>query len=115
MTDTLRSQLVSTLSDAEVTVLLSEAETQAYPFVTYEMTVNPVRDKDGVHAFTGLTTIRVVSDDFDEADEIRAEVEEAIEDGMQDETYSSRLTATDKDCLNGVWTIELSYTLKQFE
>ncbi len=113
MTESLHTQLESVLSAAGVDIVLSEAETNGYPFVTYEMTVNPVRSKDGVHSFTGLTTIRIVSDDFDDADALRATVEAAVE-GMAGSTYSVRLTAVDKDCLDGIWTIELNYTLKQF-
>ena len=115
MTESIRSTLVSALRNAGVCLVLSEAETKRYPFVTYEMTVNPIRDKDGVHGYTGLTTIRVVSDDTDQVDEIRAIVEDAIETSMRNETYSNRLTAIDKDCLDGVWTIELSYTFRQIQ
>ena len=115
MTESLRTTLVSALRNAGVSLVLSEAETKIYPFVTYEMTVNPIRDKDGVHGFTGLTTIRVVSDDTDQVDEIRAIVEDAIETSMRNDTYSNRLTAIDKDCLDGVWTIELSYTFRQIQ
>ena len=115
MTESLRTKLVSLLTTAQVDVRLSEDETKAYPFVTYEMTVNPVRDKDGVCKFTGETHIRIVSDDFDEADTIRATVEGAIEAGMgYGVDFCSRLISTDKDCVNDVWTIELYYTLAQY-
>ena len=115
MTESLRTQLVSLLTTAHVDVRLSEDETKEYPFVTYEMTVNPVRDKDGVCKFTGETYIRIVSDDFDEADTIRATVEGAIETGMgYGVDFCSRLISTDKDCVNDVWTIELYYNLAQY-
>ena len=115
MTERLRTKLVSLLTTAQVDVRLSEDETKAYPFVTYEMTVNPVRDKDGVCKFTGETYIRIVSDDFDEADTIRATVEGAIEAGMgYGVDFCSRLISTDKDCVNDVWTIELYYNLAQY-
>lgn len=116
MTESLRTQLVSILTSANVRIRLSEDETKQYPFVTYEMTVNPVRDKDGVCKFVGDTYIRIVSDDFDEADRIRVTVEAAIEGGMgYGQQYSSRLISTDKDCVNDVWTIELYYNLAQYQ
>ena len=116
MTENLRTQLVSLLTDAGVEVRLSEDETKDYPFVTYEMTVNPVTDKDGVYKFVGETYIRVVSEDFDEADQIRAAVEEAVELGMgHGAVYSSRLVNSNKDCVSGVWTLELDYTLTQWQ
>ena len=115
MTESLRTQLVRLLTSAQVEIRLSEDETQEYPFATYEMTVEPVMDKDGVCKFIGDTYIRVVSDDFSEADALRATVEGAVETGMgHGTTYSSRLISSDKDCVNGVWTLELYYTLAQY-
>lgn len=115
MTESLRTQLVSLLTTAHVDVRLSEDETKEYPFVTYEMTVNPVRDKDGVCKYVGETYVRIVSDKFSEADTIRETVESAIGTGMgYGAQYSSRLISCDKDCVNGVWTIELYYSLSQY-
>lgn len=116
MTDSLRTQLRSILASAGVEARLSEDEKKGYPFVTYEMTSNPVRDKDGVCKFVGETYVRVVSDKFDEADDLRVVVEAAIEEGMgYGVQYCSRLISTDKDCVNGVWTIELYYSLAQYQ
>lgn len=115
MTENLRTTLVAILTDAGVEVRLSEDEAREYPFVTYEMTVTPVMDKDGVCKYVGDTFVRIVSDDFGEADAIRATVESAIEAGMgYGQIYCSRLISTDKDCVNDVWTIELYYNLAQY-
>ena len=116
MTENLRAQLVSLLTTAGVNVRLSEDETKEYPFVTYEMTVTPVMDKDGVYKFVGKTYIRVVSEDFDEAAQIRATFEEAVEAGMgHGVVYGSRLINSNKDCVNDIWTLELNYTLTQWQ
>lgn len=116
MTENLRTMLVSLLTEAGVEVRLSEDEAKAYPFATYEMTVTPAMDKDGVYKYVGETYIRVVSEDFDEADQIRADIEAAIEAGMgHGEAYGSRLINSDKDCVSGVWTLELFYTLTQWQ
>jgi len=115
MTESLRTKLVSLLTTAQVEVRLSEDETQGYPFVTYDMAVYPMTDKDGVYKYTGETYIRIVSDDFGEADTIRATVEGAIETGMGfGQIYSSRLISTSKDCVSDIWTIELYYMLAQY-
>lgn len=115
MTERLRTQLVSILTDAGADVRLSEDEARNYPFVTYEMTVTPVLDKDGVCKYTGETYVRVVSDDFDEADAIRATVEAAIEAGMgQGSVFGSRLVNSNKDCVSDIWTLELFYILSQY-
>jgi len=113
MNETLRTKLVATIAAEEINIRLSEDEVQGYPFVTYEMTVNPLRTKDGVYGFSGETYVRIVSDVFSQADTLRGTIEDAIEDGMNDEVYSSRLIAVDKDCSNDIWTIELNYLLRQ--
>jgi hypothetical protein len=115
MTESLRTQLVSLLTTAGVNVRLSEDETEEYPFATYEMTVTPVMNKDGVCKYVGETYIRVISDDFDEADALRAVVESAVQTGMGfGQVFSSRLINSNKDCVNGVWTLELYYSLAQY-
>lgn len=115
MTESLRTQLVALLTAADVDIRLSEDETEEYPFATYEMTVTPVMNKDGVYKYVGETYIRVVSDDFDEADALRAVVESAVQTGMGfDPVFSSRLINSNKDCVNGVWTLELYYSLAQY-
>ena len=113
MIDSIRAKLVSVLSDA-VDVYQSEAETDAYPYVVYDVTSSPVLDKDGVRGFVGDTKVRIVGVEFDVIDNLRAQVESAILSGMHDDTFFSKLNTTDKECVDGVWTIELSYTLKQY-
>ena len=113
ITETLRTTLEAVLSAAGVNLWLSEAETRDYPYVTYEMTVNPLRSKDGVYGSLGNTLIRVVSDNIEEAEVNLTKVVAAVEEGLSDNTYSSRLISIDKDCVDGVWTLELNYTLKQ--
>lgn len=115
MTENLRTTLVAILTDAGVEVRLSEDETREYPFVTYEMTVTPVMDKDGVCKYVGDTFVRIVSDDFGDADAIRATVESAIEAGMGLGTvFGSRLVNSNKDCVSDIWTLELYYILSQY-
>ena len=115
MTENLRAKLVSVLTGASVAIALSEDETQGYPFVTYEMTVTPVYDKDGPYKYVGQTYIRVVSNDFSEADTLAGSVMGAIDTGFGRGTvYASRLVSVDKDCANDIWTIELYYTLSQY-
>ena len=115
MTESLRTTLVAILTNAGVEVRLSEDEAKEFPFVTYEMTVTPVMDKDGVCKFVGDTYVRIVSDDFGEADAIRATVETAIEAGMgHGMVYSSRLINSNKDCVSDIWTLELYYSLSQY-
>ena len=112
MTDSLRAKLVSILSSV-ATIHLSEASKDSYPWVVYDMTTAPLLSKDGVEGFRGEAKIRIVGDDFDALDTLRASVESAISTGMHDSTFGSWLISTDKECVEDLWTIELNYTLKQ--
>lgn len=136
MTEHLHTQLVSTLTSAGVNPALSEAEIDSYPYVTFELPVEYRYNKDGAYKLVGNLTIRSVSDDFDEADALRSDIESAIASGFDgtpvnimsepedpEETpivlevvyYRARLTDVRKDCTDGVWVIELDYTLTQSE
>ena len=136
MTEHLHTQLVSTLNAVGIHPALSEAEIDSYPYVTFELPVEYRYDKDGPYKIVGNLTIRSVSDDFDEADTLRSGIESAIVGGFDgtavnimsvptdpEETptiletvyYTARLTDVRKDCTDGVWVIELDYTLTQSE
>ena len=113
MTDSLRDRLAYACKDV-LRPTLSEAEEDKYPYAVYDMTSTSLRDKDGIYAFSGDTTIRVVSNDPDEADTQAAAIQSAIATGMNDESFSSRLDDCKKECVDGIWTIEMNYTLKQY-
>ena len=113
MTDSLRDKLVAVLSGV-ATVNLSEDAKDSYPWVVYDMTTHPIMDKDGICGYSGDATIRLVDKDPDALDTLRASVENAIATGMRDSAFSSKLNNITKECVEDVWTIELTYTLKQY-
>lgn len=113
MTEALHTQLVSVLNAAGIHPALSEDEIDSYPYVTFELPVEYRYDKDGAYRIAGNLTIRSVSDDFDEADALRAGIESAIKDGFVGPTYAARITDVRKECTDGVWVIELDYLLQQ--
>ena len=114
MTESLHTHLVSVLNDADIHPALSEDEKDVYPYVTFELPTEYRYDKDGPYKIVGDLTIRTVSDDFDQADTIRAGIEAAIGEGFTS-PYSARLTDVRKDCMDGIWVIELDYILNQYE
>lgn len=113
MTDSLREKLNSVLSPL-CDVHLSEAEVDNYPYVVVDLPTTPLRDKDGIYGFSGEARIRVVGDDFDICDGISGNIADAIAREMHDDVFYSILRDIDKECVDGVWTIELNYTLKQY-
>ena len=163
MTEYLHTKLVDTLKAHGIHPALSEDEIDSYPYVTFELPVEYRYTKDGPYKIVGNLTIRSVSDDFDEADVLRAGIESAISQGFggpsnaepaeeaggeeeevsevmpadpgvdpgenqepaeaeedihheYDElVFSARITDVRKDCMDGVWVIELDYILNQYE
>ena len=161
MTEYLHTKLVDTLKAHGINPALSEDEIDSYPYVTFELPVEYRYTKDGPYKIVGNLTIRSVSDDFDEADVLRAGIESAISQGEEEEVsevmpadpdeetdpteetedpgvdpgenqepaeaeedihheydelvFSARITDVRKDCMDGVWVIELDYILNQYE
>lgn len=144
MTEYLHEKLVDTLRAHGVNPALSEDEIDRYPYVTFELPVEYRYTKDGPYKIVGNLTIRSVSDDIDEAESLRSGIESAIAQGFggpseaedpaeevevveQEATeeeivhdydefaFSARITDVRKDCMDGVWVIELDYILNQYE
>lgn len=113
MTDNLGEQLVGVLSEV-IALTLSETEVKGYPYAVYDMTTTPMRTKEGEYGASGETRIRIVSDNPIEIDVISTSIKDAIASGMRNETYYSRLDNETKECADGIWTIELNYTLKEY-
>lgn len=113
MIENLHTQLVSVLNDAGIHPALSEDEIDSYPYVTFELPTEVRYTKDGPYKIVGNLTIRSVSDDFDEADSLRSGIEAAISEGFVGPTYTARVTDVRKDCMDGVWVIEIDYILNQ--
>lgn len=114
MTDSLRAKLQYVCAAVDVDLYLSEAETKGYPYAVFDMTTNPLVDKDGVYGYMGDCKIRLVSDNVNEIDPLCATVQSAIFTGMRDSVFFSKLVDVTKECVDDIWTIELNYTLKQY-
>ena len=102
MTESIGIKLVELITPI-IPLILSETETDQYPYCTYEMTTQEYRDK----------AIRIVSKDFSEADSLRERVEAALFEGMNGPQYFFTLTTRDKDRVNGVWILEINCTITQ--
>lgn len=111
MTESIGTHLTS-ICEEIVPFYLSEAETEAYPYAVYEQTVQAFRTKDGVYKYTTDSYIRIYSNDFDEA-QAKADLVCGALDSQSDGQYVIRHRSTSKDCVEGVWVIELLYFVKQ--
>ena len=113
MTDSLRAKLVYACRNI-CPMVLSEDETKVYPYAVYDITSVAQRDKDGIYAFFGDTTIRVVSNQKSEADATATSIQSAVETAFRDGKSNFVPGDFSKDCQEGIWTIEMNYTLKQY-
>ena len=113
MTDSQRAKLVYACREI-CPMVLSEDETKVYPYAVYDITSVAQRDKDGVYAFFGETVIRVVSNAKSEADTTAAAIRQAVETAFRDGSSNFAPGDFSKDCQEGIWTIEMNYTLKQY-
>ncbi len=113
MTDALRQKLTYTC-EGVIHFNLSEAEQDTYPYAVYDMTTVPLKDKDGVYGYSGDTTIRLVGPDRIALDVLRTGIESAILSGFGSPDFFSKLVDVTKECVDGMWIIEMTYTLKQY-
>lgn len=112
MTESIDQKLVSTIGTI-VPVFLDEAEADKYPFATYEMTVTPQYDKDGIYKYVADVKLYVVSNVFSEVDSISDSVISAIKQGMNDGQYVAKETPRMSNCYEGIWAKEIDYTIIQ--
>lgn len=113
MTESIGTKLVELIAPI-IPLILSETETDQYPYCTYEMTTQEYRDKDRrLYKIRGTVAIRIVSKDFSEADSLRERVEATLFNGMSGPQYFYTLTTRDKDRVNGVWILEINCTITQ--
>lgn len=96
-----------------VSLFLGEAETESYPYAVYDYDVNPVYSKDGVDGLSSELTCVVVSNDYDEAQNIADAIVETLASDMQTDEFFAYLRNTGSSCEEGIWTINLEYNIKQ--
>ena len=92
---------------------LSEAESEDYPYAAYDAAYEKPRTKDGVYKTVGDVTIHVVSNDFDEADEISEDIQSAVETSMNSDGFTAKFIELIKSCVEGIWTLDIRYSITQ--
>ena len=95
---------------------LSEAETNAFPYATYEQTPAYTADKDGkVLRIRSEVTIHIYDRVFSTAEDKATQVMSTIASAMHDGTFGASLRTVNKECTDGIWDFELNYTILQFK
>lgn len=97
-----------------VPFFMDEAEVDGYPYATYYQSVQPFYTKDGVYKYQSTSTIRVVSDDPEEAETLSESILSAIATSMSSGQFKAVLTSYNKGCQEGIWNKQLDYIITQF-
>ena len=113
MTESIGTKLCSIVSSILPSFFLGEAKSNDYPYGVYDMTVVPYSTKDGVYKYRADVIIHLYEQDFDAIDAKKDSIVAAIASGMNDGQYRSTLITSSKDCANGIFDIELNYTIYQ--
>jgi len=90
---------------------LAEAETDSYPFLVYNYTATPILSKDGPIGLEAYLTASIVADDFDTAEADAGLVAAAVRQNMTE--YGLVPQTISRDCIDGVWQIDLTWTVRQ--
>lgn len=92
---------------------LSEAETEVYPYASYEYVPEPKRTKDGIVGYRASAMVSIVSDDFDEAHGIKNDIVSAIESQMRTDSIYATVEDWEPECVEGQWHIDISVKINQ--
>lgn len=98
-----------------VDIYLAEAETEEYPYAVYTSDITPVYVKDGIHHYQADVVITVYAKDLDIINPIVDKILDAVAADMSGGKFSARLTRDHPDCMDGVWSRELNYTINQYK
>lgn len=98
-----------------VDIYLAEAETEEYPYAVYTSDITPVYVKDGIHHYQADVVITVYAKDLDIINPIVDKILDTVAADMSGGKFSARLTRDHSDCMDGVWSRELNYTINQYQ
>lgn len=99
----------------DITIYLSEAECDTYPYAVYEADYVPFYDKDGIYKIVGDITVRGYSRTSSEAQSIADSIDEIILSNFASDGYTVRqLSQLKKECLNETWSVGYQYRITQF-
>lgn len=117
MKENIGSTLISLCGALEepVTLYLSEAESDDFPYAVYDADYVPYYDKDGVYKIVGEISIRGYSKDYVEAQEIADAVDDVILSNFNTGGYTVRqLSQLKKECLQETWSVGYQYRITQY-
>ena len=108
--DTICTAFEAAVADI-VPAYLAEAETDEYPFLVYNYTAKPILTKNGPEGLEAYLTADIVADVFETAEDKAGAVAAAVRINMSE--YGVIPQSLSRNCTDGVWEIELVWTVRQ--
>lgn len=102
-------------AETPITLYLSEAESDSYPYAVYEADYTPSYDKEGVYKVVGDITVRAYARKSSDAQEVADAIDDIILSNFASGAYTVRQTAQlKKDCLQETWSVGYQYRITQY-
>ncbi|MBO4657951.1 MAG: hypothetical protein J5639_09290 [Bacteroidales bacterium] len=92
---------------------LAEAETDTYPYIVYYQYVEVISSKDGPEALQSNLSATIVSDTFDDAEDIAGAVSAAMMTAESMQPYRVIPMTFDRDCAGNVWEFTMTWVIRQ--
>lgn len=98
-----------------ITLYLSEAESDDYPYAVYDADYVPYYDKDGVYKIVADISVRGYSKDHVEAQTLADSIDTLILSNFASGGYTVRqVSQLKKECLQETWSVGYQYRITQF-
>ena len=117
MTENIGSKLIAACAALEdpISVFLSEAESEDYPYAVYEADYEPSYDKDGVYKIVGEVSVRGYSRSASEAEALASAIDDVILTIFSSDGYTVRqVSQLKKECLQETWSVGYQYRITQY-
>lgn len=103
-------KLVETISPI-IDISYLQAEVSVFPYCAYDIeSQSPVRDKQGIRAYTASVSIYVVAKKESQADELKNKIIDALKN---DNSWGFILQNTTATTDSGHWSYRLEYSITQ--
>ena len=98
-----------------ITLFLSEAESEDYPYAVYDADYTPYYDKDGVYKIVAEVSVRGYSKDHVEAETLASAIDDLILSSFASGCYTVRqVSQLKKECLQETWSVAFQYRITQY-
>lgn len=114
MTNKIDIQLTEILSEV-IPIMRDEAASDEFPYAVYSLELQDRWTKTGVTKIFGTLYVSVYATDYSTMQTDAAAVISAIETGMQNTEFRTRITKQNTECEDGIWASYIEYAVAQYD